>query len=271
MSARLFSRTVEWRACPKRQVAARAQMELNRANIIFSCSPSAIMGFRKISDDLKQVALRMHLDRGWVPDDVAETLGFSERSLYRWKERFLTTGDLHILQHPEHGRPRLIPPPATRDLLELIQDAPQMYLDEIQEWLDIAQDVQISRSALHDNLRDCGLTYKAIHKCAAERNEPLREQFRQYAQANWVAEQLVFVDETSKDDRVIYRHFGRSLSGSQATIHQPFKCGQRYSIIAALGLDGYINQQVVENSAIGEIFTDFIKNEVVRNLLYILQ
>jgi hypothetical protein len=73
----------------------------------------------------------------------------------------------------------------------------------------------------------------------------------------------VFVDETSKDDHIIYRHYGRSLTGSQATIHEPFKCGQRYSIVAALAIDGYINQHVVEGSVIGDVFTDFIKHEVV--------
>lgn len=221
------------------------------------------MVFRHISDDLKKTALHLHYDKGWVPDDVAELLGFHRRSFGRWKERFEETGELHLPQHPNHGRPRLLDPHATLNLIHLVQHAPKMYLSEIQEWLDVAEDVQMSRSALDRNLRDCGLTYKLLHKCAAERDEGLRAEFRAYATANWAAEQLVFVDESSKDDRTIYRHYGRSFSGTEADVHYPFARGQRYSIIAALDVDGYVNQRVVENSADGDIFTDFITHELV--------
>ena len=96
------------------------------------------------SDDLKKTALRLHFDKGWVPDDVAKLLGFSTRSFYRWKERFLSLGELDLPPHPNCGHPRLLDPPVTRDLMDLVKNLPEMYLDEICEWLDIVQDVQIS-------------------------------------------------------------------------------------------------------------------------------
>ena len=46
---------------------------------------------------------------------------------------------------------------------------------------------------------DCGMTYKVLHKAAAEHDEA-RVQWKADMQANWVAKQCVMVDETSKDD-----------------------------------------------------------------------
>ena len=43
-----------------------------------------------------------------------------------------------------------------------------------------------------------------------------------------VARQLVMVDETSKDDWTIYRHYGRAPAGHRTTIHANFVRGDRY-------------------------------------------
>ncbi|KAJ3831008.1 hypothetical protein F5878DRAFT_549987 [Lentinula raphanica] len=53
---------------------------------------------------------------------------------------------------------------------------------------------------------------------------------------HYVASQLVFVDETSKDDRTIYRHYGRAVSGQRATISANFVRGERFSLVAALSI-----------------------------------
>lgn len=87
-----------------------------------------------------------------------------------------------------------------------------------------------------------------------------------YLWANWMAFQLTFVDETSKDDHTIYRHYGPVIAESRAEVSEPFKQGKRYSLITALALDGYIAQRV-ERSVDGEIYEDFIINEVVCSFL----
>jgi hypothetical protein len=38
------------------------------------------------------------------------------------------------------------------DLLSLVEEAPYMFLDEIQDWLAIVHDVKISQTALWENL-----------------------------------------------------------------------------------------------------------------------
>ncbi|KAJ3764872.1 hypothetical protein FB446DRAFT_600811, partial [Lentinula raphanica] len=57
-----------------------------------------------------------------------------------------------------------------------------------------------------------------------------------------------FVDETSKDDRTIYRHYGRAVSGQRATISANFVRGERFSLVAALSIQGYEACRVVPGS-----------------------
>ena len=49
-----------------------------------------------------------------------------------------------------------------------------MFLDELQDWLALEHDVLISKMALHQNIRGTGLTYKLLHRRAAERDEDAR-------------------------------------------------------------------------------------------------
>ena len=55
-----------------------------------------------------------------------------------------------------------------------------------------------------------------------------------------VAEQVITVDESSKDDRTIFRHFGRAPRGHRASIDADFVHGDHYSIVAAMSVDGYV-------------------------------
>ncbi|KAH8106553.1 hypothetical protein DFH11DRAFT_1462219, partial [Phellopilus nigrolimitatus] len=170
------------------------------------------MPFRKISEDIKMRGIWLY-DNGYVPDDICEILDFSERSLHRWQHNLDTHGSVIPLINPSRGRPKLLRADMAHDIFTLLEESPELYLDEIQEWILLSHDVGISRSALDENLRDAGITHKLLRKAASERDEEAREAFSQYARDNWVAEQLVFVDETSKDERTIYRHYGRSVLG----------------------------------------------------------
>ena len=138
-----------------------------------------------------------------------------------------------------------------------------MYLGKIQDWIALAHEVHISKSALHNNIRDAGISFKLLCRAAAERDEDFREEWKQDANAHFTASQMVFIDETSKDERTIYRHYGRSITGTRATITANFMRGERYSMVAALSLDGYDSVHVVPGSVDGEEFLDFIVNNVV--------
>jgi hypothetical protein len=114
----------------------------------------------------------------------------------------------------------------THDLYTLLQEAPEMYLSEIQDWIALAFEVHISRAALHQNICNAGITFKLLRRAAAERDEDLRQEWKLEVNAHFMASQMVFIDETSKDERTIYQHYGRSIAGTRATISANFVRGE---------------------------------------------
>jgi hypothetical protein len=82
-------------------------------------------------------------------------------------------------------------------MTQLLVD-PGMYLDEIQTWVAIHQEIGISKPSLIKLIEDIGFSYKWLHKAAVERDEDEREGFRAWLQETLVPEMIVVVDESSK-------------------------------------------------------------------------
>ncbi|KAF8869862.1 hypothetical protein BD779DRAFT_1681640 [Infundibulicybe gibba] len=125
------------------------------------------MVFCQISTDIKNRALWL-LENDYLTEDVCEILGVSRSSLFRWKSNKATHGDVIPPRSFTQGRPRTLHSDQTHDLLTMLADAPEMYLDEIQDWIVVTQDMNISKTALHVLIADAGLTYKQLRKAAVE-------------------------------------------------------------------------------------------------------
>ena len=145
----------------------------------------------------------------------------------------------------------------------MLTESPELFLDEIQDWVAVSHDIGLSKSALHFLIHDAGLTYKLLHKATSEHDEEAQEAFCAFIWEHLVAEQVFTADKTSKDDQTIFRHWGRSPRGNQATIDADFLHGEQFSIVAAITVDGYIGTRVVPGSVDGDEFFDFIVEDVV--------
>ena len=220
------------------------------------------MVFRKISADMKERALSLYF-QGYLPGYLCRIFGFSEKSLRRWKKNASEHGGVVLPSSHRQGRPRKLDSDQISDLMAQLLVEPDMYLDEIQSWVAIHQEVGISKTSLARLIEDVGFSYKALHKAAAERDEDEREEFRAWARETLVPEMIVTADESSKDDRTIYRRSGRSPSGIRAPGSVQFVRGERYSLIAAMSVDGYVSTRVVEGSVDTAEFFDFIVGDVV--------
>ena len=62
-------------------------------------------------------------------------------------------------------------------ILEQLERAPELYLDEIQDWVALTMEIVISRSALTELIKDAGFSYKMLHKAAAEQDEVAQAEF----------------------------------------------------------------------------------------------
>ena len=160
-----------------------------------------------------------------------------------------------------HGRHRILTGKVIGELRGLIQESPELYLDEIGEWLALYHNIQISTTFLHDNQRDLGLSRFGG---AAERDDQLRVEWMYDFLTTYTTEQMVVLDESSKDGKILIRKYGWALSGEDAVLHVSLDRGVRYSILPALTTDGYIAVRAVEGSINGEEFFDFIVSDLVR-------
>src|SRR2546429_9779277 len=74
----------------------------------------------------------------------------------------------------------------------------------------------VSIPTLWRSLRFCGITRKKIQKAAKERSEILRDVYLYNIGMNYTAEQLIFIDESAKDERTFTRLYGYSPINTRA-------------------------------------------------------
>jgi hypothetical protein len=77
------------------------------------------------------------------------------------------------------------------------------------------------------------------------------------------AEQLIFIDETSKDERSVSHLYGYSYKNSIAIKKVVLIRGKRYTILPALTVDGFIAADIMEGSCDKDKFQTFILTQVV--------
>ena len=81
-------------------------------------------------------------------------------------------------------------------------------------------------------------------------------------------EQLVFIDESAKDEKTSCRKFGYALSGVRAEKKCVYVRGKCYTIEAALGINGIIAHKIQEGAMSSGDFYEFVTQDLVSILLY---
>jgi transposase len=224
------------------------------------------MGNRNISRDIKIAAIRIYERHLLHLDDVLDCCGFSKRTFYRILKLWRETGDVINPSRSLCGRLRILNHDDVQYLLQLVRQNPDYFLDELLYLLETNRFVSTHYVTIHRELERAGVSFKKLKRIAKERNEPRRADFiRRMAQ--YAPEELGFLDETSKDERTVGRHYGRSKKGSRATKKQVFIRGQRTSTTGLLTVEGIVAGTVVEGSMTKVMFMEFLEHIVVRGLL----
>src|SRR5260370_28282888 len=157
------------------------------------------MFYRHISKDLKECALWL-ISYEYAPRDICELFDISQKSITQWKANILLYRSIIPPPNPIQGRPHILNSDMMHDLYVLMEEAPEMYLSEIQDWIALSHKVHISKTMLHENIHDAGITFKLLCKVVAEHDEDHWLEWKEDINTHFIALQMVFVDETSKDD-----------------------------------------------------------------------
>ncbi|KAJ8457648.1 hypothetical protein ONZ51_g11397 [Trametes cubensis] len=216
---------------------------------------------RRISRDLKERAVAL-TTIGHHPVAVADILGVSGDSVKRWGRNLAAHGVVQR-KSPLHGRKRILSTRILEDIQDLLRSSPALYLDEIARWVAITYGQQVSVKTIHRSLKDLGYSVKRLRKTAAQRDELTRAQWKADILSRFRADQLVFADESSKDNRTSERRYGRAPLGERASEVLSFRRGIRYSILPALSVDGILTVRVVRGSVDGSAFYDWVISELL--------
>ncbi|KZT21221.1 hypothetical protein NEOLEDRAFT_1073924, partial [Neolentinus lepideus HHB14362 ss-1] len=131
--------------------------------------------------------------------DLDMLLRVVQQTLHCWNE----IGD--VLVDPKRvGRTPILNDTHTQFLIAVLEQSPDLYLDEIADELDAVHGVEVSLAALWQTMKRLGFRAKQqLSKAASERNEEMRLKYGFWIGAespDW----LVFIDESTVDLRTAY-------------------------------------------------------------------
>jgi len=81
--------------------------------------------------------------------------------------------------------------------------------------------------------------------------------------SQWTAEQLVFLDESAADERNKDRKFGWAPVGLPAAVSTLFRRSERWSVLPAYTVNGYLAWEVRQGSYTAELFNAFVRDKVL--------
>ena len=86
--------------------------------------------------------------------------------------------------------------------------------------------------------------------------------------AMYEPEELAFLDETSKNEKMAARTKGRARKGHRAIMKQHFVRGRRLSATGLLTIDGIVVSKVIEGSMTKDLYINFLEYEVVSMCIF---
>lgn len=180
-------------------------------------------------------------------------------------ELFKNTGT--VVNTAPRQRSARWPAPVYDFVKEFAENNPCFYIEELQEQLlenfpdlSIVSVPTICRALRHD----LKFSRKVLEKRARE-SVPfhLKEYYWELSQLYSFPEQLLFIDESSKDGRDVLRRHGWSRINTPAIAYQPFSRGGRVSVLAAFDTSGFCAWKCTEGTFTRQRFHKaFIENVV---------
>ena len=200
-----------------------------------------------VSDDLRWRAVVLNYIYGISVPVIHRILGCGVSSIRRWIMQFNLTGTVD----PKKRCPqRHVTEEMSNFINEYVSIHPCFYIEELQ--------IEIKELFPHWTYNsiptlcrilkyDLKLTRKILTRRARESTpKEMQNYYNRLAPFYSYPDQLVFVDETSKDGRHSIRKFARSLKGTPAIVNLPTTRGKRVSVLAAMtttGFKGYVTTE----------------------------
>ena len=146
--------------------------------------------------------------------------------------------------------------------MEFLADQPTAYLDEMQQFIYDEYELEVSINCIRRVLDRERWTRKATQDQALERSASLRQAW-QGIQKTWDKDQLVFLDESGANERTGDKKYGWSPIGLICAQSKPVKRSERWSILPALSIDGYLDYIIFQGAITADLFIEFVEERVL--------
>lgn len=161
------------------------------------------------------------------------------------------------------GRPSRLRELHRSRMKEYLNGRPQAYLEEIRDWLLDEFDLLVSTSIIHRELQGLKWSRKVATKRATEQSDPFRRVFQARLQLNYTAEQIVAIDESACNERTGDRKYGWSPVGKPVELEYSIKRSERWSILPAMTVDGYLAHHIFQGAITAAILEDFLESSIL--------
>jgi transposase len=216
----------------------------------------------RYNDCLRQIILK-DLEAGFAPSDLVERYTVSHSFISELRKTWEVYGTVHPERWKRSGPLPKIHTAARCGLLDLLDDEPQTTLAEFVDFLDAEYDIQVSEATVSRTLKEDNITYKRVERTNQAQDPNLRADY--YARiSDFTPAQCVYVDESAANEHTAHTRMGFSPRGSACRVRYPGRRSKRWSILPALGLNGYIDYEVFHGSYNKERFLLFISRLLLK-------
>lgn len=212
---------------------------------------------KSYSTDLRWRVVWLHVFLKKSIDEVATLLFISSRTVRRYIDKFMSTGDV-IPQDHRNGPVRLLSDFEELTLVNLVLTNPGIYLHELQHKLIMTTGTEVDCSTICRTFKRLGITRQKIRHVAMQRNEESRGEFMA-EMMTYDPEMFLWIDETGCDRRKLIRDYGYGIRGIPPIDHTLMLSGKRYSIIAIMSTDRVEDIYIHKDSVNGDVFLDFVR------------
>jgi transposase len=220
------------------------------------------MPFHKISQDIEIAAINLYDINVFTVQEI-QLVGFSEHTFWQIHRLWTNIGD--VVSHKygyRYGRTRILHIEDVQYLVCLIRHRPDWFLDELLDFLQHNRFISAYYTTIHHELIRCGVSLKKLKVIAVERNEERRMEFI-HKMSQYEPEEIGFLDETSKNNKIPSRFRGHATRNHHAEMKQVFVRGHCLSATGLLTVDGIIVSTVVEGSMTRVKYMEFLELMVV--------
>jgi transposase len=199
---------------------------------------------------------------GLTLQKVAASLCVDTSTVHRIVTKFDSTGVVSKRKYFTGNRYKKLSSPVKLTVLHLVVMKPDIYLWEIQKELKHMFNLDVGVASIYKLLKESNFSRKKLQLVASQRDSKLREKYV-LSTSLFNLDMMIFIDETGCDCRDEIRRYGYGLGGKPARSQKLLVRGQRVSVIAAMTVDHILDIKIVRGNTTGEIFLNFIYNNLL--------